>query len=264
MQQHYYGNLALNEMKGLGTPSSSLTHLNNLLTTGPVERGIYVASGGSEFLPRIQEGLVDLLWRYSLRSSGEGFPEENANGIPRFSRRVSQIGQIIWVDSGNRFDPYQISVMARQRGLDPSRILRAIKVGRPFTAFQYQQMLEKVPNPALLACPEEDSSELPSVFSRSAAVVSNGRVLSEFRSPNSVWWTPLVVISDLMGLFYDPELPEGDLHRAFHEFLVRLNHLKSRAIVLAVLREHDVPAHRKHLLPEVLRLTRRLQTRAEN
>lgn len=260
MQQHYYGNVALKTT----SPSSPLTHLHNLLTTGPVERGIYVASGGGDLVPRIQEGLVDLLWRYSLRNSSEAFPEENSNGIPRFSRRVSQIGQIIWVDSGNRFDPYQISVMARQRGLDPLRILRAIKVGRPFTAFQYQQMLEKVPNPALLAYPEEASSDLPSVFSRSSAVISNGRVLSEFRSPSSVWWTPLVVISDLMGLFYDPELPEGDLHRAFHDFLVRLNHLRSRAIVLAVLREHEVPPHRKHLLQEVLRLTRRLQVREGN
>ncbi len=256
MQQHYYGNMALKTT----SPSSPLTHLHNLLTTGPVERGIYVASGGRDLVPRVQEGLVDLLWRYSLRNSSDAFPEENTNSIPRFSRRVSQIGQIIWVDSGNIFDPYHISVMARQRGLDPLRILRAIKVGRPFTAFQYQQMLERVPNPALLACPEEaiEGSDLPSVFSRSAAVVSNGAVLSEFRSPSAVWWTPLVVISDLMGLFYDPELPEGDLHRAFHEFLVRLNHLRSRAIVLAVLRDHEVPPNRKHLLPEVLRLTRRI------
>lgn len=250
-----------------------LVHLQDLIVPGPVDRGFYVASGGWELVHRVQDSLVDLLWKYSLRQPQEA--AENGEDVSRlsitahsgrFHRRASQIGQIIWVDSGNVFDAYHMAVAARKRGLEPIRVLRAVKVGRPFTAFQFQQMLDRVPNAALWAYPEEENASaaaLPSPFSRSLALNPEKEIREGVRSPSAVWWTPLVIVSDLMGLFYDSELPEDDLHRAFREFMVRLSHLRERAIVLALLMDRDVPPSRRHLLPEVLRLARRISTREE-
>lgn len=234
-----------------------ITKLQDLITAGPVPRGFYVATGGRDLADQVQERLVDLLWKYSVRHAGETNADEGVS-FSHVGRRPSQIGQLIWVDSGNIFDPYHMSTLARQRGMNPARVLRAVKVGRPFTAFQFQQMLERIPNPALWAYPEGEGmpqAELPSAFSREVAALDENAVV-DVRAPNAVWWTPLVVISDLMGLFYDPELPEDDLYRAFREFLTRLAHLRDRAIVLALLHDHVVPPARRHLLQEVLRLSR--------
>jgi hypothetical protein len=246
-------------------PLSPLS-LDQVITTGPVDRGFYVTSGGWELVRYIQERLVDLLWKDTLRSSQD--PDQNEKSPfsrVRYHRRVSKIGQFIWVDSGNSFNPYYMAGAARQRGMDANKVLRAVKVGRPFTAFQYQQMLERVPNAALLACPEEQKEtnlSLPSVFSRSFSLTQDSldnRGLT--RAPHAIWWTPLVVISDLMGLFYDEELPEADLYRSFREFLIRISHLRKRAIVLALLLEDEIPPHRRHLLSEVLQLARRVSAK---
>jgi hypothetical protein len=153
-----------------------------------------------------------------------------------------------------------MDVLARRRGLEPARILRAIKVGAPLSTSEYQEMLERVPNPALLACPEPESAlqeNLPSLFSRTSWNLGD---VGDFRAPSAVWWTPLVVISDLMRPFYDSKLSEEELQYAFREFLVRLSHLRNRAIVLAIFNEAEIPMEKRHLLPEVLRLCRRARS----
>ncbi len=210
-------------------------NLDSLIVSDPVERGLYVASGGREMVPAVLDRLVRLLDAENNLpdSTAPAVPTFNLTGKPaypayRYWRRNSRIGQIIWVDSGNLFDPYFVARQSRKRALDPTRILRTIKVGRPFTAFQYQQMLDRIPKPALYA-----------------------------HTP-AMWWTPLVIISDLMGLFYDPDLPADALTRAFREFMIRLTFLRQRAIVLALHMDHAVPQDRHHLLPEVLKMARRV------
>jgi len=227
--------------------------LENLIVPGPVERGFYVAVEEGDLAPTVSKKLVELLdTEHSVpspapRSLGVGGSKISYSPM-RYWRRNSRIGQLIWVDSGNRFDPYQLSVEAKKRKLDPTRVLRAIKVGRPFTAFQYQQMLDRIPNPALWA---PNAPEGESVLSPRA-----GR--GGLSHSQAVWWTPLVIISDLMGLFYDPDLPEDALIRAFRSFMIRLSFLRQRAIVLALLRNGEPPANRRHLLPDVLKLARRI------
>ncbi len=126
---------------------------------------------------------------------------------------------MIWIDAGNSFDPYGVSVSARRRGTDPRAILKAIQVARPFTAFQLHQIISKVPQ------------SFP---------------------------PPLVIISDFMGLFYDENLPDRDLNRAFRDFQSRLGELGRRAVVIGLAVNRPVPVSRNHLLPQVLGLARRV------
>lgn len=229
-------------------------NLDHLIVPGPVERGFYVAVGGRELAPLVLKKMVELLdVEHTIPPMNES-PVRPAFGggskliysPTRYWRRNSRIGQMIWVDSGNVFDPYLLSVEAKKHRMEPARVLRAVKVGRPFTAFQYQQMLERVPNPALWA-PDGGSPTLPE------------RIRGEgLKNSQAVWWTPLVVISDLMGLFYDLDLPDDALIRAFRSFMIRLSFLRQRAIVLALLREEEIPVNRQHLLPDVLKLARRV------
>jgi len=230
-----------------------IMNLDNLIVADPVERGLYVATGGKEMVPVVLDKLVQLLDienQSSEATPAEGHPPYSAY---RYWRRNSRIGQLIWIDSGNVFDPYFVTRQARRRYLDPVRVLRAIKVGRPFTAFQFQQMLDRVPKPALWAPTSVPVTMDPAL---------NKPLSGDLRNSQAVWWTPLVIISDLMGLFYDPDLTEDALVRAFREFMIRLTFLRQRAIVLALLNNDVVPEGRHHLLPEVLKLARRVSTPA--
>ncbi len=227
--------------------------LDNLIVPGPVERGLYVAVDQGDLPAMVSKKIVELLdeEHIPLRSPEASYGGQASNSKLRYSpmrhwRRNSRIGQLIWVDSGNRFDPFGMSLEAKKRKLEPARVLRAVRVGRPFTAFQFQQMLDRVPNPALWA-PDKGIPTLPE------------RARDEgLKNSQAVWWTPLVVISDLMGLFYDPDLTEDALVRAFRSFMVRLAFLRQRAIVLALLRDGEAPADRRHLLPDVLKMARRV------
>ena len=51
---------------------------------------------------------------------------------------------IVVVDSANRFDPYFISKLCINMGLNPYLILENIFIARAFTPFQLQELLKKV------------------------------------------------------------------------------------------------------------------------
>jgi hypothetical protein len=183
----------------------AVVSLSELIVPGPAPCGLTVASGTSALLPVVEEMLV---------------------------RFLDADGPVFWIDSGNYFNAYQMAEMAKRHGADPKKILRALRIARPFTAFQYQQMLEKIPSPGGIDRKERGSS-------------------SEARFP-------LIVISDLMGLFYDPEIQEDDMKRAFREFLVKLMKLKRSSVIIALLLNHEVPQERRALLPRVLALADRV------
>jgi hypothetical protein len=168
----------------------SMVGLQGLLAKEPVECGVYIGYG--------KRNMVDLV----LDVLAKKMPAE-----------------VIWIDAGNSFDPYRLSVSVRRRGGDPRRILKAIQVARPFTAFQLHEVLAKVP-----------AGPIP----------------------------PLVIISDLMGLFYDSELREEDMLRAFRQFQVRLEELGRRAVVFGLVLARPVATERKHLLAPILESARRV------
>ena len=178
----------------------------------PVSPGFYLASSYRETVPVVMKKIVDLLE-----------VEWTTRMLEIYPRQESLTGPLVWVDSGNSFNSYHVARLAAERGLDPRRVLRSIQVARPFTAYQFQKMLEKIP---------------PAFTSACSGVVSR-RV-------------PFVVISDVMGLFYDPEIQEDDRRRAYKEFLLRLSSLRQRAVVLGLLMNHVVPAECRSLLQPVL------------
>lgn len=175
--------------------------LQDLLGSGSVERGFYMVPGYRDMVPSVLCRLVDY---FALESDSSFDP----------SPRQAEIGKVMWIDSGNTFDPYYIARASARRGLNPTRILRAIQVARPFNAFQLHQMLDKIPTPIV-------------------------------RRP------PLVIISDLMKLFYDSEIQEEDVRRAFRQFMVRLSFLQKRAIVVGLVIHAPAVPNREHFLPQL-------------
>ncbi|MCB4757540.1 MAG: hypothetical protein LHV69_11020 [Elusimicrobia bacterium] len=201
--------------------------MKEMFTHGNVPPGFYVASGSYDLISRVSEKLVDLIERESRLEMG---------GLS--SRSRLSIGRLFWIDSGNLFDPYYVSQQAAKRGLDPHRVLRSIQIARPFTAFQFQRMLSEVP------------------AGRSLSVESGSSSVPGQKPVHRIGLAPLVVISDLMALFYDEEARYEDVQRAFKDFLVGLYPLRQRAVVLGLLLHRAAPPRRGHFLPQVLKLAK--------
>lgn len=104
-----------------------------------------------------------------------------------------------WIDAGNRFDAYGLGRTARDSGADPKRVLRGVRLARPFNAFQLEAMLGKLPADA--------GSDSP------------------------------VVVSDPLALLYDEELPEDEARRLAPRLARALKALPANCVVLNVERQ---------------------------
>jgi DNA repair protein RadA len=78
--------------------------------------------------------------------------------------------QVVYIDSRNTFDPYAVSAIAQEYGLEPKSLLERILISRAFTAYQLTALVFE---------------ELE-------------KVLKRYRSK-------LVIVSDITGLFLDRE-----------------------------------------------------------
>lgn len=200
-------------MLSVVTKNTGLIRLEDVVAPQTVPNGFYVAQGATAAIPRVLDQIVDLFHQEFDMNAAE-------------INNQTHVGRLFWIDSGNSFDAYHVARSAARKGLDPKRVLRAIQVARPFTAYQFQQMLEKIPQPAM------GTSSAP------------------------INWTPLVIVSDLMGLFYDSEIPEHDAHRSFHRFVSGLMHLQDRAVILGLLHDEAVPPSRKAFLPRIMNMAK--------
>ncbi len=232
--------------------------LRDLIVPGPVERGLYFLDASADAASRVQDRLVDLLWWDSVAAPGtmpgclpatQALRRLNGRASARPHRRLSRIGSMFWIDTGHTFNTVSLMSQARWRGMDSGRVARAIHVQHPVGALPYLESLERIPNAALCALGEGEPSSGPTVFSRAAEN-------SDVRPPNSIWWTPLVIISDVMGPLNDPRLPSHDRDRIAVHIMERLTHLRERAVVLAMInpREGD-----RLMAAEFLRLGTRLR-----
>jgi len=108
--------------------------------------------------------------------------------------------RVVFIDGGNTFDPYTVSAIAQEYGLEPRSVLEKILISRAFTAYQLTALVfEKL----------EDT-------------------LKRYRSK-------LVVISDITGLFLDRDVPkiEGrDIFMKMTQYLLDLAS-KRRAVIVA-------------------------------
>jgi hypothetical protein len=87
---------------------------------------------------------------------------------------------VVWLDGGNTFDPYSITELSKELGLDPERILRRIYISRAFTCHQMSSLvLEKL-------------------------WVATGRFRSKF-----------IVTSDLPRLYLESDIPGWRSPKAF-------------------------------------------------
>jgi hypothetical protein len=108
--------------------------------------------------------------------------------------------RVVYIDGGNTFDPYAVSAIAQEYGLEPRSVLEKIFISRAFTAYQLTALIfEKL---------EE--------------------ALKKYRSK-------LVVISDIAGLFLDRDVPKMEGRDTFLKMTQHLSDLATgrRTIVVA-------------------------------
>ena len=264
-------------LKDIGLPLEG----NDFMRPVGGQPGFYVAPGTRDLTRTVLERLVDYLAAEFRSSFGQVSTEGGVFGRSDVMRERSPdtppsvsdvVGPIYWVDSGNSFDPYYVSQLSAQRGLDPRRVLRAIRVARPFTAYQFQRILSGIPEtPVLFSShtnPSPDIGPSSSVeegdgFTRLRPAGYGGQACQPSvelgrRADQTSWrrCVPLVILSDLMSLFYDDELPDQDCERAFRNFLWQIETLSQRASLVALLFKNEVPVKRQALLPKLLQKAR--------
>jgi hypothetical protein len=106
----------------------------------------------------------------------------------------------VFIDGGNTFDPYAVSAIAQEFGLEPRSVLEKILVSRAFTAYQLTEL----------------------VFEKLEDALKKSR-------------SKIVVISDITGLFLDRDVPKIEGRHTFLKMCWYLSELasKRRAVVVA-------------------------------
>ncbi len=107
---------------------------------------------------------------------------------------------MLFVDGGNRSDPYLFSSFAKQRGFKPTVAMRRVANCRVFTIYQLADLISE----HLVRAAED-------------------------------YATKLVIISDLLGTFNEPELEEREARRLLSAVEQGIKLAKKNALVLATL-----------------------------
>ncbi|MBS1984335.1 MAG: hypothetical protein JST16_09185 [Bdellovibrionales bacterium] len=237
-------------MKGEKLMWSALpvVELADLVSPEPVERGLYAARHEDVSPSHIVERLVSLFaYESQVAENGSASRLSRLRYSPRRSwRRCSRIGQMIWIDTNHSFEPQLVIAQSRKAKLDPARVLRAVKVWRPYDAPQLINLLDRIPNPALWA-PNTPKGD---VLKRSER--------GDLSGSQALWWTPMIVIPDMLKFFCDPKLSDLQMVSLYRSFMIRLAFLRQRAIVLGLFDETALPARRAPLLAEMIKMARRV------
>lgn len=129
--------------------------------------------------------------------------------------------RVVYIDGGNTFDPYAVSAIAQEYGLDPKSVLEKILISRAFTAYQ------------LTALVFEKLKE----------------ALKKYRSK-------LVVISDIAGLFLDRDVPKREGRDIFLKMIQYLSEVASRRRAIVVASHFPRPYSSRSLFLESVLLGR--------
>ena len=107
---------------------------------------------------------------------------------------------VLFLDGGNSFDPYTVTSICREYGLDPKSVLEKIFISRAFTAYQLTSL----------------------IFDK----------LSDALNKYS---SKVVVISNIAHLFYDSDVPKTEEQDLFNKLTLYLSNLasKTQTIILA-------------------------------
>ena len=129
--------------------------------------------------------------------------------------------RVVYIDGGNTFDPYAVSAMAQEYGLEPISVLEKISISRAFTAYQLAALVfEKL---------EE--------------------ALKRYRSK-------LVVISDITGLFLDCDVPKIEGRDIFIRIIQYLLDLASKRRIVVVASHFPRPYLSRDMFLESVLLSR--------
>ncbi len=132
-----------------------------------------VANPSSEnFMEKIEESDIILDER--------NHSTEHVVVVESFTQRGSFGPPVLWLDGGNSFNPYRISELGRELGLNSEEILKNIYISRAFTCYQIMSLIFERLNGAI------DSFD-----------------------------PDLIVITGLPGLFTESDLPSEEALRAF-------------------------------------------------
>ena len=128
---------------------------------------------------------------------------------------------VVYLDGGNTFDPYAVSAIAREYGLEPKPTLERVMISRAFTAHQLTALIfEKL---------EE--------------------TLGEYKSK-------LVVVSDIIGLFLDRDVPQTEGRDVFLKMTHYLTEVASKRHAVVVASYVPRPDSRRALFLESVLLGR--------
>jgi len=105
---------------------------------------------------------------------------------------------VLFIDGGNRSDPYLFSSFAKQRGLKPAMAMRRVASCRVFTFYQLATLVSE----HLVRAVED-------------------------------YGTRLVVICDILGTFNEPELEEREARRVLSAVEEGIEKVKRQALVIA-------------------------------
>jgi hypothetical protein len=107
---------------------------------------------------------------------------------------------VLFIDGGNRSDPYLFSSFVRQRGIKPAVAMRRVATCRVFTIYQLADLISE----HLVRAVEDYAAKL-------------------------------VVVSDLLGTFNEPELEEREARRLLSAVEDGIKRAKKNSLVLATL-----------------------------
>jgi hypothetical protein len=107
---------------------------------------------------------------------------------------------VLFIDGGNQSDPYLFSSFTRQHGLKPAVAMRRVATCRVFTIYQLADLISE----HLVRAAED-------------------------------YATKLVVVSDLLGTFNEPELEEREARRLLGAVEDGIKRVKKNSLVLATL-----------------------------
>jgi predicted ATP-dependent serine protease len=107
---------------------------------------------------------------------------------------------VIFIDGGNSFDVYTTSSIAQQYGLDPKQVLEKIYISRAFTAYQLTSL-----------------------------------ILEKLKEAFSSFKSKLVIVSDIISLYLDRDVPKTEAVDVFHKLTNYLSKFarENKVIVVA-------------------------------
>lgn len=136
-------------------------------------------------------------------------------------RKSGLNSRVVFIDGGNTFDPYAVSAIAQEYGLEPRSVLEKILVSRAFTAYQLTALVFEKLEEALI----------------------------RYRSK-------VVVVSDITGLFLDRDVPKIEGRDIFLKMTHYLSDLASRRRVVIVASYFPRPYSSRSLFLEAVLLAR--------